>query len=135
MTMNRFILVSLAIVGICLLLVYLLIKRRKTIFAVLMGLITIGAYQVYLHRSLALSIRACIERACTSIGLPHDCLEAEFGCTEWSGISVFIFILTGIVQVIIFTVGTGIMAFLGARKKGDATHPSEAPPFLGRHSV
>lgn len=128
MTMNRFILIALAFPVICLILAYLLIKRRKTLYAVLIGLVIIGAFQVYLHRSLALSIQTCIERACTSIDLPPDCPEAEFGCTEWSGLSVFIFIITGIVQVLIFTVGTGILAFLGARKKGDMSQLSEDPP-------
>jgi hypothetical protein len=111
------ILVSLTIVIICLLVAYLLINRRMTILAVLIGLLTIGIFQIYLHRSLDSSIQACIDRACMSAGLPPDCPEAQFGCTEWSGLSVFFFYVTGMVQVIIFIVGAGIMAFLASRKK------------------
>jgi hypothetical protein len=128
MPFNRFILVSLAIVCVCLFLAYLLIKHRMTIFAILIGLLTIGVFQVYLHRSLDSSIQACIDRNCASAGLPLDCPEAKFGCSEWSGLSIFFFYIAGIIQVIIFTVGTGIMAFLASKKKEEAARLAEVPP-------
>jgi hypothetical protein len=125
--MNQFILVSLAVACICLFLAYLLIKHRKTIFAILTGLVIIGVFQVYLHLSLDSSIRACIDRACTSAGLPPGCPQAEFGCSEWSGLSIFLFYIAGIVQVIIFAIGTGIMIFLASRKESGASRLSDAP--------
>jgi hypothetical protein len=126
MLMNQFILVSLAVACISLILAYLLIRRRKTFFALLIGLVIIGAFQVYLHLSLASSIQACIDRACASAGLPPGCHQAEFGCTEWSGLSVFIYYIAGVAQVIVFAIGFGIMAFLASRKSG-ASLPSDAP--------
>lgn len=117
MSLLQFVLVALAIPGVCLVLAQLLSNRRQTWIAVLIGFVAIGVYQVYLHRSLDASIQSCIERACAAAGLPPDCLEAEFGCTEWSGLSVFLFYVAGIVQSIIFAVGVGIIAFLAARKR------------------
>ncbi len=127
MSMNQFILVSLAVACVGLILAYLLIRRRKTIFALLIGLVIIGAFQVYLHLSLESSIQACIDRACTSAGLPLGCHEAEFGCTEWSGVSVFLFYIAGIAQIIVLAVGSGIMAFLASRKNRGASLLSDAP--------
>jgi hypothetical protein len=128
MPMNRFLLVSLAVVCVCLFLAFLLIKRRKTFFAVLIGLVIIGVFQGYLHYSLDSSIQTCIDRACASAGLPPGCPEAEFGCTEWSGLSVFLFYIVGIAQAVIFIVGAGIMALLAARKAGGSSRPPDALP-------
>ncbi len=126
--MYQFLLISILFVGVCLILAYLLIKRRMAIIAILLGLLALGGYQFYLQRSLDSSIQACIERACQSAGLPPDCPEAQFGCTEWSGLSAFVFYITGFAQVIIFTVGAGIMAFLASRQRRDRSSPMDANP-------
>lgn len=116
MPFYRFILISIAIIGVCLVCAYLLIQRRQLLLAFLFGILLIGLYQVYLHQSLHASLQACIDRACRTAGLPPNCPEAQFGCTEWSGLSVFLFYVTGLIQGAIFIVGAGILAFLAARK-------------------
>ena len=107
-------------------LAYLLIRRQKTFLALLAGLVIIAAFQVYLHLSLEFSIQDCLDRVCTSAGLSPGCRIGEFGCTEWSGLSVFLFYAAGIAQAIVLAVGSGIMIFLASRKKRCVPRPSEA---------
>ena len=127
MSFLRFLIVPVIIIGVCLLLSYFLIKRRLTIIAILIGLVTIGVYQIYLHQALDASIQSCIEHACLSASLPPDCPEAQFGCTEWSGLSVFVFYVIGIVQSILFVIGTGVIAFVVARQRKGTGAQSHQP--------
>lgn len=117
MTLIEQSLVALALVAGALGLAYLLIKRKRTALAFLVGLPLFAAFQFYLRRALEISIQDCIERVCASGGLPPGCLEAEFGCTEWSGLSVAIFYLTGIAQLVLFWLGTGIIALIAHRRR------------------
>jgi hypothetical protein len=118
--MTSIVLVSLAVLALSLALARALIWRSKGWLGVIAGLIPIGVMEGAWHWSLDASIRDCMTRACASAGLPPGCVIAEFGCTEWSGLSRFIFWAAGFSVVVLFAVGSVVLAVVHARARPDA---------------
>ena len=71
---------------------------------IILGLVIIAAMEAFLHFSLHSSIQSCIDRECELVGLPPGCPEREFECTEWSGLSIFVYRVVGIVETVILLV-------------------------------
>ncbi len=71
-------------VAISLLLAWSLIRRRKALQGVILGLAPIAVMEAIMQGALQLRIQRCLERACVAKGLPAECGLTEFGCTEWS---------------------------------------------------
>jgi len=103
------VLVSLVIAGS-------LIRRSKTALGLALGLLPIGVMEAISHLSLRASTRNCLERACLSAGLPAGCEIAEFGCTEWSGLSVFLFWVAGAAALVLYAIGAIILVVVEGRR-------------------
>jgi len=95
------ILYTLLCVLVCLLIAGTLIRRSKTALGLALGLLPIGVMEAIYHLSLQASIHGCLESACLSAGFPAGCTIAEFGCTEWSGLSVFLFWAAGAAALVL----------------------------------
>jgi hypothetical protein len=108
---------------------YLLIRRRNVLLGLVLGLLPIAIMEFAYNWSLDSSIHRCIASACASAGLPPDCTIAEFGCTEWSGMSRFLFFAAGVLSLGVYSVGAGTIAILHHRnlpKLPPDTHGSDA---------
>jgi hypothetical protein len=97
-------------------LAYLLVRRKRPGLAVLLGLALIAAVQVYLQVSVQWAVHRCIERACAGAALAPNCQAAQFGCTEWSGLSALMFLGVGVFDSIVFLVGATIMVVRERRR-------------------
>lgn len=53
-------------------------------------------------------------------GQPPDCQIAEFGCTEWSGLSRFIYFAVGIVDLVVYMIW-GVILLLRNRWQQNAS--------------
>ena len=110
--MLSIILYTLLCVLVCLLIAGNLIRRSKTALGLALGLLPIGVMEAISHLSLQASIRSCLERACLSAGLPAGCEIAEFGCTEWSGLSVFLFWAA----LVLYAIGAIVLVVVEGRR-------------------
>jgi len=95
-------------------------KRNKTILGVILALGIIALVELILQWTVSASIQDCLRRACASAGQPPDCQIAEFGCTEWSGLSRFIYFVVGIVDLMIYIIG-GVILLLRNRWQQNAS--------------
>ena len=111
--MLSIILYTLLCVLVCLLIAGSLIRRSKTALGLALGLLPISVMEAIYHLSLQASIRGCLERACLSAGLPAGCEIAEFGCTEWSGLSVFLFWAAALV---VYVIGAIVLVVVEGRR-------------------
>jgi hypothetical protein len=102
---------------------YLLVRKKKPVLAVLLGLSVIAAVEICLQVSLQRGVDRCIERACAGAGLGTNCQAAGFGCTEWSGLSALAFLVIGVLDATAFLVGVAIMVF---RARHRARSPGES---------
>ena len=107
---------TLLCVLVCLLIAGNLIRRSKTALGLALGLLPIGVMEAISHLSLQASIRNCLERACLSAGLPAGCEIAEFGCTEWSGLSVFLFWAAGAAALVLYAIGAIVLVVVEGRR-------------------
>jgi hypothetical protein len=101
---------------VSLLLAQALIRRSHTALGFVLGLLPIGAMEAAFHLSLQASIRDCLERACLSAGLPAGCDRIAFGCTEWSGLSQFLFWAAGLGALVVYALGFAILAVRESRR-------------------
>jgi len=99
---------------------WVFIRRKKTALGLVLGLLPIAIMEVILHGSLQFRIHRCLEGACLSRGLPADCGLTEFGCTEWSGLAVFMFWAAGLLALVLYAIGAAILA---ARARRSASGP------------
>jgi len=95
-------------------------KRNKTILGVILALGIIALVELILQWTVSASIQDCLRRACASAGQPPDCQIAEFGCTEWSGLSRFIYFVVGIVDLMVYIIG-GVILLLRNRWQQNAS--------------
>jgi len=114
--MLSIILYTLLCVLVCLLIAGSLIRRSKTALGLALGLLPISVMEAIYHLSLQASIRGCLERACLSAGLPAGCEIAEFGCTEWSGLSVFLFWAAGAAALALYAIGAIVLVVVEGRR-------------------
>jgi hypothetical protein len=105
-------------------LAYVLVRKNKPVVAVLVGLVLVAAVEVYLQASLQWAVHRCIERACASAGLGPSCQAAEFGCTEWSGVSAFMFLVIGLLDAVAFSVAAAVMIVRERRRVRSAQERS-----------
>jgi hypothetical protein len=110
------ILYTLLCVVVSLLLAWSLIRRMKTVPGVILGLVPIAIMEAIFHGTLQFRIHRCLESACRLKGLPADCGLTEFGCTEWSGIAVFMFWAAGLVALVLYGIGSAILAARARRE-------------------
>jgi len=109
MSIPQYILSTLIILALALASAHLLIRRGSALLGFLAGIAVLGLYQLYLLLRLRFTIHNCLASACASSGLPPGCAVGTFGCTEWAGLAVFIFVATGLVQSVIFLVIAGFL--------------------------
>ena len=95
-------------------------KRNKTILGVILALGIIALVELILQWTVSASIQDCLRRACASAGQPPDCQIAEFGCTEWSGLSRFIYFVVGFVDLVVYIIG-GVILLLRNRWQQNAS--------------
>jgi hypothetical protein len=110
------ILYTLLCVAVSLLLAWSLIRRKKIVPGVILGLVPIAIMEAIFHGTLQFRIHRCLESACRLKGLPADCGLTEFGCTEWSGIAVFMFWAAGLVALVLYGIGSAILAARARRE-------------------
>jgi hypothetical protein len=111
---------SLAVLGLSLAIAYILMNRSRPWLGIALGLLPIVLFEAILHWQLDASIRACIDHACASAGLEPGCTLAEFGCTEWSGLSRFIFWVAGMADAVLYFVGVMVIAVAQSRRSKNA---------------
>ena len=105
-----------------------LIRRSRTVLGLALGILPIAVMEAIFHLTLQSSIHACLERACLSAGLAPGCVIAEFGCTEWSGLSYFMFWAAGAAALVLFAIGATVLIVLEARRWSIANPwPPDAP--------
>ena len=107
---------TLLCVVVSLLLAWGMIRRKKTVLGVILGLAPIAIMEAIFHGTLQIRIHRCLESACLSKGLPADCDLTEFGCTEWSGLAVFMFWAAGLVALMMYAIGAAILVAKARRK-------------------
>ena len=107
---------TLLCVVVSLLLAWSLIHRKKAVLGVILGLAPIAMMEAIFHGTLQIRIHRCLESACLSKGLPADCGPTEFGCTEWSGLAVFMFWAAGLVALVLYAIGAAILAAKARRE-------------------
>ena len=93
-----------------------LLRRNHPVPAFLTGIVSAAAVGIYLYGSLQSNIQKCQETACADLGLPVNCPEALFGCTEWSFIAYEIIIAIVLADLAIFV--TGFIVMVVRRRKG-----------------
>jgi hypothetical protein len=96
--------ISLAIAGV-------FIARSRPWHGVVLGLLPLGAMELVARWATDAGLRSCIDSACAAAGLPPGCEIARFGCTEGSGLGMFLFIVAGVVALGLYVVGTVIMTW------------------------
>ena len=119
--MIPFLLVSLGILALSMGIAIFCLIKRKTALGIILGFLVIVAMEAYLQISLKISIQNYIDRACGAIGLPSGCPEAEFGCTEWSGLSVFVYWVVGFAQTAILLITVLIGYIIQTIRKSNQT--------------
>jgi hypothetical protein len=126
--MTSIILYTLLCVLVSLLIAGSLIRRSRTVLGLVLGLLPIAVMEAIFHLSLQSSIRRCLESACLSAGLAPGCGIAEFGCTEWSGLSAFLFWAAGAAALVLYAIGAMVLIVLQARRGSTANaRPPDAP--------
>lgn len=106
-----------AVLVLSLAIAIVLIRRGETLLGVVLGLVPIGLMELIAQGMIQSDIQNCLERVCASAGLPPGCHAAEFGCTEWSGLSIAIFWITGLLAVVLYLAGLGVYAAIRAWRK------------------
>jgi hypothetical protein len=91
-----------------------LIRRGETALGFVLGLAPIGLMELIAQGMIRSDIQDCLDRACASAGLPPGCTIAEFGCTEWSSLSIAVFWIIGLIDVVLYLAGLGIYAAVRA---------------------
>jgi hypothetical protein len=111
------ILYALLCAAISLLVARIMIRRKKTVLGLVLGLVPIAVMEAIFHGTLQIRIHRCLESACLSKGLAADCGLTEFGCTEWSGLAVFMFWAAGLVALLLYAIGAAVLAVAEARRR------------------
>jgi hypothetical protein len=101
-----------------------LAKRNQAILGVVLALCLIALVELILQWTVSAGIQDCLQRACASAGQPPDCHIAEFGCTEWSGLSRFIYMAVGVVDLAAYLIG-GVIVLLAVRRRRNNPPPEE----------
>jgi hypothetical protein len=104
----------------------LLIRRKRSALAILSGLGLIVLVEGLFQASLQWAVDRCIQRACAAGGLGPSCEAAQFGCTEWTGISALIILLIGLLDGIVFLAGAVVLVLL-ERRRDRPPHSDGAP--------
>ncbi len=120
-------LIALGVLVVSIVIAAALASRNRGGLGAVLGLVPLALMEAAFHGSLYLSIHRCLASACASAGLPPGCTIAEFGCTEWSGLSAFIFWAAGAAALAIYLVALLVIAVL---RKGRAPYggPEEDGP-------
>ncbi|HMK07740.1 MAG TPA: hypothetical protein VK449_01795 [Anaerolineales bacterium] len=123
--MIEFVAVVLGVLAASVGLAAIFIRRSRAALGILVGLLPLAALQLISRWSISASVAACVNRACASAGLPPGCNMAAFGCTEWSGLSLALFSIAGIAQLVLYAV---CVVILLARAPGKGASPTAPPP-------
>jgi hypothetical protein len=104
-----------------------LAKRNHAILGVVLAIAVIALAELFMQWTVTANIQDCLQRACAAAVQPSDCYAAEFGCSEWSGMSRFVYFAGGVVDLVAYLIG-GVMLFLSRRRKRNhlATQEPEA---------
>jgi hypothetical protein len=103
-----------------------LARRNHAVLGVILALTVIILVELLLQWTVTAGIRDCLQRACVAAGQPPDCQIAEFGCTEWSGLSRFIYWAAGALDLAAYLIGGMILFFQSRRKKSRLPENSPA---------
>ena len=94
-------------------------RRGKAILGVVVSLGVIALVEIFLQYTVTASIKDCLRSACLSAGQPPDCVIGQFGCTEWSGLSRFVYFVAGSVDLVAYLIGCIVIYLKRRRKKED----------------
>ena len=101
-----------------------LARRNRLLLGVILSFSIIVLLELFLQWTVTAGIRYCMREACASAGQPADCVIAQFGCSEWSGLSRFVYLAAGVVDLAVYLIGGGIL-LLFRRRKLEQPAPSE----------
>jgi hypothetical protein len=121
--MVEFGLIVLLVLALSLLIAGLALRKTDVLLALVLGLLPLLIMQVAFRWSTNAGIQTCMQSACASAGLPADCNVAEFGCSEWSGLNLAMYTIAGVAQLILFSIGFGVMLIIHARRRSSAAAP------------
>ncbi len=107
---------ALLCVVLSLLVVWSLIRCKRTVPGLALGLVPIVVMEAAFHGTLWLRVHRCLEDACLAKGLPSVCGLTEFGCTEWSGAAAFMFWAAGFAALVLYAIGAAVLAARARRR-------------------
>lgn len=125
--MTTYILVVVLVLALSLVVAGLAFGKLSPARAVILGILPILGMLVFFQCSNNMQLQECLARACVSQGLPPDCTVGEFGCGEGSGYVVALLMLTGLGQLIIYSLGVIVIWVVHSHKSAtvdNARHPS-----------
>jgi hypothetical protein len=99
-----------------------LARRNHLILGVVLALAVIFLVELLLQWTVTAGVQDCLRRACLSAGQPPNCQIAEFGCSEWSGVSRLIYWAAGALDLVAYLIGGIVLVIRAYRKK---SRPSE----------
>ncbi|OGO13530.1 MAG: hypothetical protein A2Y93_17230 [Chloroflexi bacterium RBG_13_68_17] len=110
-------LLALGVLVISIVLADRLAQHGRGLLGVILGLLPMAIMEAVFHGSLYASVQRCLDSACASAGLPPGCTIAEFGCTEWSGLSVFLFWAVGFADLVLYMVALLVIFVIRRRRE------------------
>ncbi len=117
--------IALGVLAVSIVVAASLVQRGRSGLGAVLGLVPLALMEAVLHGSLQLRIHRCFDSACASAGLPPGCTIAAFGCTEWSGLSVFFFWAVGAAAAVLYLLALLVIILLDRRRKRGETAGAE----------
>ncbi len=113
-------LILLGVLALSLVIAIVVMRRGDGLLGAVLGVLPIVLMEIIAQGKINADIQECLTRVCASAGLPPDCKMAEFGCMEWSGLSIAFFWITGVIDVVLYLIGLAIYAGVRAWRKSSS---------------
>jgi hypothetical protein len=101
---------SLGIAGV------LITRSRRAWLGVVLGLVPIVLWEVWLQLEHSTLTQQCIERVCSSAGLPPGCSYGRDGCSEEEGLRALVFWGMGFINLCVYAIGVALMTVIQSRR-------------------
>jgi hypothetical protein len=107
------ILINLGVLALSLAIAGALITRsRRAWLGVVLGPVPIVLWEVWLQLEHSTLTQQCIERVCSSAGLPPGCSNGHEGCSEETGLRALVFWGMGFINLCVYGIGVALMTLI-----------------------